>query len=457
MRHRFGDATASGRICGQPRGISSSRPPAVDAAAAAVRVVDVSEMLSVAEAALLARDQAAQPWKQAFVCLLDRPVSRDHLADRIAERIGYAPRFRRKVDGWPLPGWTDDPGYLVLGHVREAALAAGETLQQWLAARLATPFDHAHPLWEAWLVQGAAGSLPALVVFSHPALVDGYDNVHLLQELFDEHPVPIAPAQPGWQPAAEEPGWGGLLARLGNPLQVARDAGAGLTGMVENAVRGVAAAPRTHHVAGVEVELDTLRFVRERYGCTTHDVLVAVVTAGVRGWLIDAGGVLEDQVALVPLAITEADALGSAVGARVAPQWIVLPITEPSPVARLQAIATLTQARADTGLSVPVSDLRDLAGFAPPTLHSLAAGTVAAGRPHSVWIGNAPGPAERRYLGQAGVSGFYSLLATTDEQRCTVSINSYRHRVTIGVTAVAPVRQFARDVSNELGALRGGQ
>jgi len=29
-------------------------------------------MLSVAEAALLARDQAAQPWKQAFVCLLDR-------------------------------------------------------------------------------------------------------------------------------------------------------------------------------------------------------------------------------------------------------------------------------------------------------------------------------------------------------------------------------------------------
>ena len=34
----------------------------------------MSEMVTVTEAALLARDQAVQPWKQAFVCLLDRPV-----------------------------------------------------------------------------------------------------------------------------------------------------------------------------------------------------------------------------------------------------------------------------------------------------------------------------------------------------------------------------------------------
>jgi hypothetical protein len=149
--------------------------------------------------------------------------------------------------------------------------------------------------------------------------------------------------------------------------------------------------------------------------------------------------------------------LGSAIGARVAPQWIALPVTEPSPVARLAAIATLTQAREDTGLSVPAAELRDLAGFAPPTLHSLAAGAVAAGRPHSVWIGNAPGPAEPRYLGQVRVVGAYSLLATTDDQRCTVSISSYRNRVTIGVTARQEVRHFARDVSNELGALRAGE
>ena len=68
--------------------------------------------------------------------------------------------------------------------------------------------------------------------------------------------------------------------------------------------------------------------------------LLAIATAGVRGWLIDTGGALEDQVALVPLAVTEPDLLGSAVGARAAPQWIVLPITEPSPAGRLEAIGS---------------------------------------------------------------------------------------------------------------------
>lgn len=414
-------------------------------------------MVSVDEAALLARDQEAQPWKQAFVCLLDRPVGRQQLIDRIRERIGYAPRFRQKVTGWPLPGWVDDPDFVVSGHVREDTLEAGTTLQDWLAARLGTPFDHAHPLWEAWLVNGAAGSLPALVVFSHPVLVDGYDNVHLLQELFDERPVPITEVRDDWRPShTSPPGWGGLLSRLDNPLRAVREAGAGITGMLENAVRGMSATARAHHVAGVEVDLGTLRSIRQRHGSTTHDVLLALATAGVRGWLADQGGVLEDVVALVPLAVIEPDVLGSAIGARVAAQWIALPISEPSPLARLEAIGTLTRARQDTGMSVPAGELRDLAGFAPPTLHSLAAGSVAAGRPHSVLVSNAPGPTERRYLGEAGVSGVYSLLATTDDQKCTVSISSYRGRVTIGVAAISEVRHFARDVSNELGALRAG-
>ncbi len=414
-------------------------------------------MVSVAEAALLARDQPAQPWKQAFVLLLDRPVSRQRLIDRIKERIGYAPRFRQKVTGWPLPGWVDDPDFVVSGHVREDTLEPGATLQDWLAARLGAPFDHAHPLWEAWLVNGAAGSLPALVVFSHPVLVDGYDNVHLLQELFDERPVPIAAPQDDWRPShASPPGWTDLLSRLDDPLRAVREAGAGLSGMLENAVRGMAATARPHHVAGVEVDLGTLRAIRQRYGSTTHDVLLALATAGVRGWLADQGGVLEDVVALVPLAVLEPDVLGSAIGARVAAQWMALPVSEPSPAARLEVIGTLTRARQDTGMSVPAGELRDLAGFAPPTLHSLAAGSVAAGRPHAVLISNAPGPGERRYLGEAGVSGVYSLLATTDDQVCTVSISSYRGRVTIGVAAISEVRHFARDVSNELGALRAG-
>ncbi|MGB7963597.1 MAG: wax ester/triacylglycerol synthase domain-containing protein [Propionicimonas sp.] len=417
----------------------------------------MSDLVSAAEAALLARDQDIQPWKQAFVCLLDAPITREQLVERVNERIGYAPRFRRTVAGWPRPAWVDDGAFMASGHVREDSLGAGEQLQDWLAKRLAVPFDHDHPLWEAWLVHGVARGRPAVVVLSHPALVDGYDNIHLLQELLDEYPTPIGEGSPVWRPAeAREPGWADLLTGWDDPLRALREAATGLGGMVENAVRTLGASPRTHHVAGVEVDLATLQGIREQAGCTTHDVLLALITAGVRGWLIDQGRTPEDVVALAPLAVTETDVLESAIGCRVAPAWMALPVGELNPAARLAAIATLTRARLDSGVSVPARDLTDLAGFAPPTLHSLAAGTVAAGRPHRLLVSNAPGPREPRFLGTSRVTGVYSLIATTDEQEITASISSYRGRVTIGVTAVAEVKHFARDVSAELGALRAG-
>ncbi|HRA76363.1 MAG TPA: wax ester/triacylglycerol synthase family O-acyltransferase [Propionicimonas sp.] len=414
----------------------------------------MSDPVSVAEAALLARDQAQQPWQQAFVCLLDGDLTRQDLIDRVTDRIGFAPRFARVVAGWPRPVWVDDDGFSVAGHVREHTLGAGERLQDWLAGRLATPLDRAHPLWQAWLVHGAAGAMPAVVVLSHPALVDGYDHVHLLQELFDDGPGPLGGGGTSWRPASErDPGWAGLLG-LDDPLGAVKGLAGSLGGMLENAVRTIAASPRGHHVAGVEVDLATLAGIRRRHGCTTHDVLVALVTAGFRGWLLDQGAGAGDEVALVPLAVTEPDVLESAIGCRVAPEWIALPVSEPSSVQRLAIITSLTRARLDTGVSVPARDLVDLAGFAPPTLHSLAAGTVAAGRPHRVLLSNAPGPAQPRYLGRARVTGLYSLLATTDAQQFTASVSSYRGRVTIGVVATAPATHLARDVSAELGALR---
>jgi hypothetical protein len=48
----------------------------------------------------------------------------------------------------------------------------------------------------------------------------------------------------------------------------------------------------------------------------------------------------------------------------------------------------------------------------------------------------------------------YALTATTDDQQVSVSITSFRGRVTLGATAVAPLDRWARDIGAELGALR---
>ena len=414
----------------------------------------MSDPVSVTEAALLARDPESQPWQQAFVVVLSGELTRRELIDRITDRIGYAPRFRRMVVGWPVPGWVDDANFSVAGHVREATLETGQRLEDWLTTKLTVGLDRAHPLWEATLVHGVGPGTQALVVRSHAALVDGYDNVHLLQELLDEHPDAIEPVVDDWQPADDAPGLGDLVSGLDDPLKAVTNAASGLLGMVENAVRTLAASPRPQHVAGVEVDLDVLAAVRRAFGCTTHDVLLSLATAGVRGWLIDHRQELVDPVALVPLAVGEPAVLESAIGCRIAPSWLGLPVSATSPGDRLRAVATLTRARTDSGLSVPARDLVDLAGFAPPTLHSVAAGTVGAGRPHTVLVSNVPGPHGQRYLGQAKVRQVYALNATTDDEQLSVAITSHRGRVSFGVTAIAPLRRWARDIADELGALR---
>ncbi|MFT4110275.1 wax ester/triacylglycerol synthase domain-containing protein [Propionicimonas sp.] len=420
----------------------------------------MSEPVTVTEAALLARDQQSQPWQQAVVAMLSGPLTRAELIDRMADRIEYAPRFRRLVGGWPMPAWVDDTTFSVAGHVRTDSLAAGQRMEDWLAARLTEPLDRTHPLWQATLVGGIAPGTQALVMRVHPALVDGYDNVHLLQELFDTEPAPVSAPATGWVPEdARPPGLADIVTGLADPLGMVTGAATGLLGMVENAVRTLAASPRPQYVAGVEVDLDVLADLRGRHGCTTHDLLLALASAGVRGWLEDNRRQLADPVALVPLAVQEPAVLESAIGCRIAPSWLGLPVgASPAGASsageRLRTLATLTRARIDTGVSVPARDLIELAGFAPPTLHAVAAGTVAAGRPHTITISNVPGPTGNRYLGRARLRQVYALTATTDDEQVNVSITSYRGRVTLGATAVAPLPHWARDVGAELAALR---
>ena len=262
----------------------------------------MAEALTMTESLLLARDQDVQPWHLVTVLVLDRPIAKADLATRIAERIAYAPRFRQKVIGVPVPTWVDDTGLRIAGHLHEVTLQADESFESWLGGTLNRPIDRVHPLWDAWLVDGLGGRTTALVVRASPALVDGAEHIHLVQELLDSDPVPVAGPAPEWEPTpAEPPGLGDLWGFLNNPVGALRDVATGLTGLAATGLRHASAAAQPRFVAGVEVDLDAVRHVRDQHGVTTHDVLLAMATAGVRGWLMDRGDSFRDPVALVPL------------------------------------------------------------------------------------------------------------------------------------------------------------
>ena len=136
------------------------------------------------EALQLARDQSAQPWHQLSVLIVDGPApALEQLGLLIEQRIAYSPRFRQKLAGTGLQSWIDDRGFRVGGHLRAERVTA--RLEDRLAALLAEPLERLHPLWDATVIDGLPGPRWALVVRTHPALIDGRDHVHLLHELLD--------------------------------------------------------------------------------------------------------------------------------------------------------------------------------------------------------------------------------------------------------------------------------
>ncbi|MFT3831947.1 MAG: wax ester/triacylglycerol synthase family O-acyltransferase [Micropruina sp.] len=413
----------------------------------------MADPVSMTESLLLARDQPAQPWHQLSMLVVDGSAPTPAtLARLIGQRIGYAPRFRQKLAGTGLQSWIDDRGFRVAGHLKTATLPAGAAIEAWLADQLALPLDRLHPLWDATILSGLPGGAWALVVRTHPALIDGADHVHLLHELLDEQPTPIAGEPIAWEPAAEEaPGFTGLLRNLGDPVRALKDAAAGLGGLAQYGVRQATTVATPRQVAAVECALADLKLVAAGAGCTVHDVIVALATAGVRGAQISGERLLHEPVALIPLAVDDDGA--SALGCLVAAQFVQLPVTAITARERLDVIATLTQARIDSDRLVPARELTELAGFPPPSSHAVAAATVTSGRPHEVLIANVPGPSTPRWLGEQRVRALHAFASTVDDQVITVGVSSLADRVSFAASAVVPLPRFARDVAEELGVL----
>src|SRR5699024_2463369 len=88
------------------------------------------------------------------------------------------------------------------------------------------------------------------------------------------------------------------------------------------------------------------RTVRHTHGGTVNDVVLAVITGGLRQWLLSRGTELAPNTtvrALVPLAVRDADtgtpSPADVAGNDVAGRLVELPVGEPNPVLRLQHIS----------------------------------------------------------------------------------------------------------------------
>jgi diacylglycerol O-acyltransferase / wax synthase len=447
------------------------------------------QRLTPLEVSLLALDTVHTPGHVGTVDIFDSgPESLDYerLVALIRERIAFVPRYRQRVRGIPArlapPVWVDDDDFDLTFHVRRSALPRPGSLAQLreLVGRvMAQRLDTSRPLWEMYLVEGLEGDRLALLVKSHLCLLDGIDTVDIGQVLLDStarsHPIPATGTDgDSWHPAPEPSSlellaaalWesaqdpviavenlrGALTSALGVAVAVGEAAGGvagALGGLAADALRGrrpSSDSPLTGLVSEqrrfttVVASLNDLKAVRQQHHHTINDVVLAMISGGLRSWLLTRGESISpgsSLTALVPMSVTEDEGELTSLGSHVAPHLQRLPIWEPNALMRLHQIAYDTQAHKDSGRAVGARSLADIAGFAPSTLHALGVrtSTELVRKPHDLVITNVPGPQVPLFAAGAQLVASYPVLPLSAGHVLAIGVTSYDGEVFFGLTA----------------------
>jgi diacylglycerol O-acyltransferase len=409
----------------------------------------------------------------------------ERLIALVRQRIEFVPRYRQRIREVPgrlaAPVWVDDENFDLTFHVRQSALPRPGTfaqLREFVGRVLARRLDRSRPLWEMYLVEGLEGGRFALVAKSHLCLVDGIDTVDIGQVLLDAEPEPTASTgertESTWRPLAEpsavELVAGALLESAQDPgraVQNARGALMGVLGVavaVGDAVGGIGAAmgslaadalrgtrppagsPLTgmlsqqRRVATLCVSLADLRAIRSEHDHTINDVVLAIITGGLRSWLLTRGESLSGGTtvtALVPMSVTEDEGVPSSLGSSVTPHLQTLPIGEPNALMRLHQVAFGTQAHRESGRAVGARSIADIAGFAPTTLHALGVRVAAevVRKQHDLVITNVPGPQVPMYAAGSRLVSSFPVLPLAAGHLLAVGVTSYDGEVCLGINA----------------------
>jgi WS/DGAT/MGAT family acyltransferase len=174
---------------------------------------------------------------------------------------------------------------------------------------------------------------------------------------------------------------------------------------------------------------------------TVNDVILSVLAGALRAWLLARGEAVPTGSivrTLVPMSVRVDDPeAAGAIGSRVDSVLIDLPTGEGSPRMRVHQVSYQTQGHRETGQAVAASTLAGIAGFAPPTLHSLGA-RVASGlsrRMFHLVVTNVPGPQQPLFVDGTQMLATYPVVPLAAGQALSIGLTSYAGKVYYGLNA----------------------
>jgi diacylglycerol O-acyltransferase / wax synthase len=430
------------------------------------------------------------------VCILDptdapKPLDLAALTDLLEQRLHLIPIMRRRLAEVPFgldqPYWIDDPDFDIEYHVRELALAAPGSdaqLAEQVGRLHARPLDRTRPLWEIYLVSGLAGGRLAVYSKMHHAAIDGVSGAELMTLLLDLSPDGRDVPPPEHFEPEPVPGNVRLLAAAGRSLvsrpvravRIVSDAARSLP-LIGSYVRPYVGAvfgrgssdgdviatapglaPRTPFNRSItphrrwafrSVSLDDVKAVKNAFGMSVNDVVMAMCAGAVRRWLIEHSALPQAPlVAMVPVSVRD-EASKSALGNRVSAMLSVLPTHLDDPLARLGAVHDATKIAKAQQAAIPPGLVENVSDFAPPALAARAARVAfAMGLPHRIppynlVISNVPGPNVQAYLAGTKLLANYPVSVVLDGQGFNITVMGYRGELHFGLIAC---RELVPDV-----------
>jgi WS/DGAT/MGAT family acyltransferase len=411
---------------------------------------------------------------------------RRHLERRLDALPRYRQRLsRRTTGGLHWPEWEPDERFDIAAHVTRAALPrpGGEReLLAWAADFWSHRLDRARPLWRTVLLEGLAGGRWALVTKTHHCLVDGVGSIDAGTLVLDAEPKPGRWKAPPAMHPVQAASSANALRRLAGVPMAAAGATAGAVrhprraaealdaarALLELLIRDeLVAAPRTsvnvqlsehRRLAVTEIPLDDIKSIKRALGGTVNDVVLSLVTAGLRELLLERGEVPPPagMRAMVPVNVRAA-AQHLELGNRITSLFVHLPVAAEAPSARYRRVRAQTMKLKASHQAAGGKLLVDLAGLAPPALHSVVAQSLFATRLFNVTVTNVPGSPTTLYAFGAPLRRIIPLVPLAAEHAVAVAALSYDGTVFFCVHAdrdAAPdAQRVVEGIEAELDAL----
>jgi WS/DGAT/MGAT family acyltransferase len=438
-------------------------------------------------------DTSETPMEVAYACVFDPATVPDgysfaRVRARLASRLPVVPPFRRRLMTVPFgldhPRWVDDPEFDLDDHLFRVAMPApgdeGEFARQ-VAEVLEHRLPPDQPPWEMHVVEGLEGGLVGLIAKVHHSVIDGVAGADLLARFLDLTPDVADDADDGaWSPP-DLPSYARLVSDalphvLTSPMRTvraAREVGRTTARLVRRAVDRAAGpvsipggAPATfetqvgsrRQVAFAELDLAEVRALKQRFGATVNDVVLAVCSGALRHHLIAHGQDADSPlVAVIPVSVradanadTDAEAAAAdtgapeALGNRLSAMFVPLANDRKTPLERLRTVIAASASCKGQERAVGFGSMASLLADAIPPAVSrpviqlgLRAGLVRRLRAGNLMISNVPGPDFPLYFAGMQLRNLYPLGPVVDGVALNITVQSYLGSLFVGINACA--------------------